>query len=80
MWEWIKQFFGHMTTGKDNQTFDVVRVGMLMAIVVLLTLGVYKAVQGIVEFSLKELAEAITYVLGGGGAALWAKKDTEPDK
>jgi hypothetical protein len=75
--EVLLNFFSHLLTGKDNQTFDIARVAWLVSLLAVLSVAVYEvATYGAV--SLRELAESLGIVSGAGGASVWAKKDAEP--
>ena len=75
--EVLLNFFSHLLTGKDNQTFDIARVAWLVSLLAVLSVAVYEvATHGAV--SLRELAESLGIVSGAGGASVWAKKDAEP--
>lgn len=69
--------FKQLLTGKDNNTFDIARVGWLISLLAILFVAGYEVItHGAV--SLRELAESLGIVSGAGGASVWAKKDAEP--
>lgn len=88
----MKQFFTDITTTKDGQSFDVVRVAMtavIIMVVIQFATGLVAYVVGWVTekpFPIKEYFEASMYLLlsfGGflatGSGALLLKKTTEPN-
>lgn len=72
----MKDFFKHLLTGKDNQTYDIGRVTWLLGIVSVIGLATYEVT--VAQVSLRELAEALGIVSGAGGASVMLKKDAEP--
>jgi hypothetical protein len=72
----MKEFFKHLLTGKDNQTYDIGRVTWLLGIVSVIGLAIYEVTTS--QVSLRELAEALGIVSGAGGASVMMKKDAEP--
>jgi hypothetical protein len=72
----MKEFFTHLLTGKDNQTFDIGRVTWLIGFIAILGIAAYEVMSGPV--SLRELAESLGIVSGAGGASVMMKKDAEP--
>jgi len=72
----MKEFFKHLLTGKDNQTYDIGRVTWLLGIVSVIGLAIYEVTTA--QVSLRELAEALGIVSGAGGASVMMKKDAEP--
>ena len=90
----MKKFFNDLTTGKDNETHDVVRVLMLAivaSLVVLLWLGSGTYLYGYYTKADKPFdiqtffTSTSTFALGvaafmmGGAASILLKKDTEPN-
>lgn len=75
----------HILTGKDNKTYDIVRVGMLMAFVVvcgenlwgLCTAG--GADLGKLGELMKNFSISIANILGWGSVGCAAKSHTEPE-
>ena len=88
----MKKFMNDLTTGKDNETHDVVRVlmlGIVASLVVVLWLGVMTYLYGYYTnakpFDIQTFFTATsTFALGvaafimGGAASIFLKKDTEP--
>jgi hypothetical protein len=72
----MKDFFRHLLTGKDNQTYDIGRVTWLIGIVAVVALAGYEVMH--TSVSLRELAESLGIVSGAGGASVMMKKDAEP--
>ena len=89
----MKKFMNDLTTGKDNETHDVVRVLMLAivsSLVVLLWVGSGTYLYGYYTngkpFDIQTFfTSTSTFALGvaafimGGAASILLKKDTEPD-
>ena len=73
--EWVRT----LTTGRDNQTPDVIRIGSILLGTQFLALAAYSAVV------LKQPFDAMAYgggaaaILGATGAALGMKRKDEPD-
>ena len=64
-------------TGIDGKSFDIARVSWFITML-LITLGeVWNAYSGR-HFDTKEYAEGIAIMAAAHGAAIFAKKDTEP--
>jgi hypothetical protein len=89
----MKQFFTDITTTKDGQSFDVVRVAMtavIIMVVIQFATGLVAYVVGWVTekpFPIKDYFEASMYLLVSFGAflatgsgALLLKKTTEPNE
>lgn len=70
----IKQIF----TGKDNATFDIVRVGAGGGIICALVLAMYDVIKMGNHFDIQSFGIGFGAMLGAVGAALVLKKDTEP--
>jgi hypothetical protein len=72
---WVRK----LTTSRDNQTPDVIRIGAILIGAQFLTLASYDA------FFLKNGFDPSTYgtgaaaILASTGAALWAKRRDEPE-
>lgn len=73
----IRQHLLNLFTGKDNTTLDLGRVLWASGSAVFLGLAVYHVVHTGV-FDYVAFGSGFAGVLAAGGAALWAKKDTEP--
>lgn len=73
----IRQHLKNLFTGKDNSTLDLGRVLWAKGSVVYCGLAGYAAVHAH-AFDPVAFGTGFAAVLGAGGAALWAKKDTEP--
>lgn len=71
-------FIRHCLTGKDNETYDIVRVLALMAVVEALALSVYVVVWKSAPFSLVEYGTGIGVIFASIGAALKLKESSEP--
>lgn len=71
--EWMR----HLVTGKDNATHDLARWSWITTTLATIAGAIYNAIHaGVV--SLTDFAQAIGIISGAHGAAIWAKKDTEP--
>ena len=73
----IRQFFRLMLTGKDNHTFDVVRVVIFFGSLTYMGASMYM----VVAYSIWEPVNygiGLTTLLGGGAAGLAVKHKTEP--
>jgi hypothetical protein len=66
-------------TGKDGQTHDIGRWSWVGSMLAVIAAALHTAwTKGTVD--LVAFGQAIATVVGAHGAALWAKKDTEPVK
>ena len=66
-----------LLTGKDNQTHDLARWSWVSTTLAAIGGAIYNAIHaGVVN--LTDFAQAIGIITGAHGAAIWAKKDTEP--
>lgn len=74
----IRQHLLHMFTGKDNTTLDLGRILWAKGSVVFAGLSVYHVVHT-GTFDYVAFGTGFAAVLAAGGAAIWAKKDTEPN-
>ena len=71
-------WFTNMVTGKDNQTHDLGRWSWIMSWVAVITAAVGNWWHAM-ALDLMQLAQALSVVAAAHGAALWAKRDTEPN-
>jgi len=87
----MRKFLKHIMTGKDNETFDVVRVAiaiMVFMLPLILVFSLYKYNQAFdnnKNYDISSLFNAVFIFYGGaatfiagGAASLLLKKDTEP--
>lgn len=73
----MPEFLKHLVTGKDNQTHDLARWSWVLTTLTTILGAIYNAAHnGVVN--LVDFAQAIGIISGAHGAAIWAKKDTEP--
>jgi hypothetical protein len=72
---WFKQ----IVTGADNSTHDMGRWSWLISMFAIIGHSTWSAIQH-VAVDLGSLAQALGVVVAAHGAAIWAKKDTEPPK
>ena len=64
-------------TGRDNETHDIARYSWAVSITAAIALAILSAVHnGVVD--LAAFGTAVAAIVGAHGAALWAKRDTEP--
>lgn len=74
----IKEIFNDLMTGKDNETHDMGKWSWLLSMVTVIGTSIWNALHaGIID--VMNVAQALGVVVAAHGAALWAKKDTEPD-
>jgi hypothetical protein len=73
----IRQHLLNMFSGKDNQTLDLGRIIWFKGAAVFSGLAIWH-VYKTSTFDFVAFATGFGAILGAGGAALWAKKDTEP--
>lgn len=67
-------------TGKDNKTHDLGRWSWFTSIAAVVGAAFWNAYHAAGMINLMEFSQAIGVIVGVHGAALWAKKDTEPEK
>jgi hypothetical protein len=72
-------FLTHIITGKDNTTFDLVRVLGLLGCLQALALVAYGVVYKGQPFDLQNFGIGFGALLGSVGAALKLKETTEPE-
>ena len=66
-----------ISTGKDGETYDCVRVYGGLAILVFLSLSIADFVVTL-EFNYMAFGTGFAAIIGSMGGALWAKQGTEP--
>lgn len=67
-----------MLTGRDNATLDLGRVSWVVSLLAVITAAVLNSILLRQAIDLVAFSTAIGAVVAAHGAALWAKKDTEP--
>ena len=72
----MRKVFNDLLTGKDNETYDIGRVTWLLGTIAVIALAGYEVMRD--NVNLRELAEALGIISGAHGAAMYMKKDTEP--
>lgn len=72
------EFLKHLVTGKDNSTHDLGRYSWIVSMLTVVGHSVWSLVSH-TAVDLMNLAQALAVVVAAHGAAIWAKKDTEPD-
>lgn len=75
----MNKFFNDILTGKDNNTYDIGRVGIAAGIIMLFLLEIIK-VSIKHDFSEIEFCSALSGILAIGSGALRLKSPTEPEK
>ena len=73
----MPDFLKHLVTGKDNQTHDLARWSWVSTTLITMIGAIYNAIY-VGAVNLVDFAQAIGIISGAHGAAIWAKKDTEP--
>ena len=73
----MPDFLKHLVTGKDNQTHDLARWSWVSTTLITMIGAIYNAIH-VGTVNLVDFAQAIGIISGAHGAAIWAKKDTEP--
>lgn len=71
------KWFHEIITGVDNQTRDLGRISWIVSMASVIGHSCWAAYKGLVV-DLSTFAQALSIVVVAHGAALWAKKDTEP--
>jgi hypothetical protein len=66
-----------LLTGKDGVTHDIARWSWIFSLLGVFSATICNSLQGH-EVDLTSLGTAIAAVVSAHGAAIWAKKDTEP--
>lgn len=73
----IRQHILNLFTGKDNATLDLGRILWAKGCIVFNGLAIYHVIHTH-TFDYQAFGLGFGAVLSAGGAALWAKRDTEP--
>jgi hypothetical protein len=71
-------FFRHLLTGKDNATYDIVRLLGLLSVALALFLTGWVVLNRWQAWSLQEYGIGLGVLFGALGAALKIKESTEP--
>lgn len=74
----MKKILNDLLTGIDGQTHDVGRYLWILSVLAGLTYAGYDLVFLKTPFDIVKYGLGVGSLLAAGGAALWAKKDTEP--
>jgi hypothetical protein len=75
--EWIMKFITDILTGLDGETHDIARWSWVASMLTLFAATLHVAwSKGAVD--LAAFGTAVATIVAGHGAAIWAKKDTEP--
>ena len=73
----MKQIVKQLLTGKDNETYDLGRISWVVCVIAAIGIAIYNLIHSI-TFTLEDFGRSIAAIVGVHGAAIWAKKDTEP--
>jgi len=71
------QIFTDLLTGVDGKSHDIGRWSWMISTIVIAVGAFWNVYRG-EAFSLRDYAEAIGIIAAAHGAAIYAKKDTEP--
>ncbi len=77
--ETMKEFVRTALTSKDNQTWDIVRIGIAATVIVLLIGSLVAMALHQWQWNPLQLGGATAAALGGGGAGIGMKSKDEPD-
>ncbi|MFN3582792.1 hypothetical protein [Phenylobacterium sp.] len=69
----------HVTTTRDGESYDVVRVGMILSGAALIFLAGWDVVAHRASFDPLAFGGGVAAILFGGGAGIAAKRKDEPD-
>lgn len=73
----LRKVLRDLTTGQDGQTHDLGRWSWIVTMITLIAGAIWNATnKGAVD--LMQFAQAVGVNAAAHGAALWAKRDTEP--
>lgn len=73
-----KKLFKDMSTGRDGESYDVIRILALLSVVIALALTVYVVVYKDKPFNMQDYGLGIGILFASVGAALRLKETTEP--
>jgi hypothetical protein len=73
----MKQIVKQLLTGKDNETYDLGRISWVLCVLATIAFCIYNLIHNI-PFTLEDFGRSIAAIVGVHGAAIWAKRDTEP--
>lgn len=73
----MNKIFNDLLTGKDNETHDISRWSLVFTMFAFLGACVYNAIHS-GSIDLEKLYMGIAAIVGAHGAAMFMKKDTEP--
>lgn len=73
-----KKFIKDSMTGKDNETYDAIRILSVLSIVIALGLTVYVVVWKDKPFNIQDYGIGLGLIFAAVGAALKLKESTEP--
>lgn len=73
----MKTIVKQLLTGKDNETYDLGRISWVLCVFAAIGIAIYNLIHNI-TFTLEDFGRSIAAIVGVHGAAIWAKRDTEP--
>lgn len=75
----LLSFLKDITTTKDGESFDVIRVSLIIAGLSLIFLAAWDVIANRTHFNALEFGGGIGTLLGGAGLGIGAKRKDEPD-
>jgi hypothetical protein len=75
----LLSFLNDLLTTRDGVSFDVIRVGMVVAGAALILFAGWDVIANKTAFNAMEFGTGIAAILAGGGAGIGAKRKDEPD-
>ena len=73
----MKTIVKQLLTGKDNENYDLGRISWVLCVFAAIGIAIYNLIHNI-TFTLEDFGRSIAAIVGVHGAAIWAKRDTEP--
>ena len=75
----LPSWLNDVLTTRDGESFDVIRVGMVLSGAVLLGLAIFNVVANRQPFDALNFGSGVAALLAGGGAGIGMKAKDEPD-
>lgn len=75
----LPSWLNDVLTTRDGESFDVIRVGMVLSGAVLLALAIYSVVINKQPFDALQFGSGVAALFAGGGAGIGMKAKDEPD-
>lgn len=69
----------HVSTSRDGESYDVIRVGMILSGAALIFLAGWDVIVHRAAFDALQFGTGVAAILFGGGAGIGAKRKDEPD-